>query len=144
MFVQLMSPNSSVFDEFAPPSIDEPPPEVVEEEPKRSKKRGKETITALELREGQSRLYRLSDLAFQTLEDAMRNADYPTATKAAQTVLDRSGFGPKSTVDVNTTHIELADLSLEELADRAERLRKLITAQQERSLPINVTPSKVA
>lgn len=137
-----MSPTDSVFDEFNPTDFDQPgPPLEPEEPPARSRKR-REPITALEVREGMTRLYRLSDIAFMTLEDAMRNADHATATKAAQIVLDRSGFGPKTTVDVNTTHMELSELTLEQLAERAGQLRTLIMSQ--RRLPINVTPEKVA
>ncbi len=91
---------------------------------KRSKNR--ETLNTTEVREGRTRLSGLVDRAFNTLEDAMISADYNTAVKAAQIVLDRSGFGPKSTVDVNSTHIDLSEMTREQLADRAARLSAML------------------
>lgn len=78
---------------------------------------------------GKRRLADMVDRAFQTLEDATVHADFPTAIKAAQIILDRAGFGPKSTVDVNTTTIDLSALSREELAARASKIVDMLRAQ---------------
>jgi hypothetical protein len=108
----------SVFDHS---SIPADPEQVPENEPrKRSNKRPE--LTSLELKEGNKSLFSLVDKAFHTLNEAMENADYSTAVKAAQIVLDRTGFGPKSTVDVNNNTFDFSEMSADELASRAEKL----------------------
>lgn len=96
-------------------------PKDTEQKPR---KRGKhrESLTSTEIRQGHAKLLDMVESAFETLEAATREADFPTAIKAAQIILDRAGFGPKSTVDVNTTSLDLSQLSREELAIRAEQL----------------------
>lgn len=106
----------SVFDHSSIPAD----PEVEPEPKKRSNKRPE--LTSLEIKEGNKSLFALVDKAFHTLNDAMENADYSTAVKAAQIVLDRTGFGPKSTVDVNNTHFDFSEMSVDELASRADKL----------------------
>jgi hypothetical protein len=93
-----------------------PPPQVEPEGKPRSKKR---ELTAMEVRTGKTTLLGMVDKAFETLQAAMTEADWPTAIKAAQVILDRTGFGPKTTVDVNSTHVDLSMLSREQLAERA-------------------------
>lgn len=105
-----------------------PIPEAKEEPKKRSKNR--ENLTTSQISTGKRTLIQMVEEAFSTLQDAMREADWPTAIKAATAVLDRSGFGPKTTVDVNTTNIDLSELSKEELADRAARVAALIRGQK--------------
>lgn len=112
---------SSIYD------LNKPAPAPVKEKAaKRSKHR--ETLTPSQLRDGQIRLNEMAEQAFATLEAATIEADWPTAVKAACAVLDRAGFGPKSTVDVNTTHVDLSNLSKEELADRALKVSEMIRA----------------
>lgn len=123
---------ASIFDiSNPPPKTDEPAPA------KRSKH--KETLTSSELVAGRRKLSEMVERAFLALEEAMVHADHPTAVKAATAILDRAGFGPKSTVDVNTTTMDLSALTREELAERASRIAVMIrkSAPQE---PV-VTPS---
>lgn len=107
---------------------------------KRSKSRDLEALTSTQLRHGRMKLADMIDLAFRTLEEAMDNADYNTATRAAVALLDRTGFGPKSTVDVNTTHVNLSEMTNEELAERALRLHAKLAAKKAPGGVIDVTP----
>lgn len=127
---------ASIYDFGGLPQAPKPEPEPK----KRSKKR--ESLSTTEVRQGKLRLAEVVERAFTTLEDAMENADFSTAVKAAQIILDRSGFGPKSTVDVNTTTMDLSSLSREELAERASKISKMLRAQQDAARPvIDVTPT---
>lgn len=92
--------------------------------PKRSKHR--ETLSSTDIVRGRRSLASMVEAAFKTLEDAMIESDYPTAIKAAQIVLDRAGFGPKSSMDITTTSIDLSSLSREELAERALSIARQI------------------
>jgi hypothetical protein len=76
--------------------------------------------------------------AFETLQGAMTAADYSTAIKAAQIILDRAGFGPKSTVDVNTAVIDLSNMSREELAARASAIAQTLREKSDsQTTPVN-------
>ena len=99
-----------------------------EPEPSVPKKRtrSQEPLTASELSSGKRTLYSMVATAFETLQRAMDFADYPTAVKAAQIILDRSGFGPKSTVDFNATLMDLSELSRDELAERALKIAAVL------------------
>jgi len=116
---------------------DPPKPPVMEEDPKRSKKR--ESLNGSQLRAGKLSLLEMVEAAFETLRNAMREADWPTAIKAAQIVLDRAGHGPKSTVDVNTTHRDLSALTQDELKERALQLYQMIG--RERGNPDEKAPT---
>lgn len=107
---------ASVYDELGPPAGPTTP--IEESEKARSKKR----LTPTQIRAGQVKLHKLVDRAFETLDAAMDLADFPTAVKAAQIVLDRTGFGPKTTVDVNSTHVDLTALTTAQLAEFALHL----------------------
>ena len=110
---------ASVYDIDNPfPKPDQP------EKVKRSKHR--EFLTSSELVAGKRKLADMVDRAFLALEEAMVSADHTTAVKAAQIILDRAGFGPKSTVDVNTTTLDLSSLSREELAARASGIADML------------------
>lgn len=115
---------------------DEEPSVVV----KRNKNR--DPLTTTELRQGKQRLFQIVERAFQTLEEAMEKADYSTSVKAALGVLDRTGFGPKSSMDVTTTNIDLSNLTKEELAARAQKVAELIRAAQSKSNVIDVVPTE--
>jgi hypothetical protein len=110
---------SSIFDDD-PIDPNSPPVQGKSEDKKRSKHR--ETLNSSDMTTGRRKLAEMVTEAFNTLQNATREADYPTAIKAAQIILDRAGFGPKSTVDVNTTHVDLSELTREELAERASRI----------------------
>ena len=117
---------ASIFD------FDETPSEPLSSTPtpesssstKRSKNR--EFLSSFEVAKGKRSLASMVEAAFQTLQTAMTEADYPTAIKAAQIVLDRAGFGPKSSMDVTTTNIDLSALTLEELANRAQQMAEVV------------------
>ncbi len=106
-----------------------PPTKEEKKEAKRSKSRPDE-LTSSEIRAGKMRLLEMVETSFKTLEDAMLLADFPTAVKAAQIILDRTGFGPKSTVDVNAVHTDLSELTREQLAERAATLAARIKERQ--------------
>lgn len=116
---------ASIFDS----DPDEPPAEAREREtPSRSKER--KGLTPAQFSQGRRTLYEKVQRAFETLESAMASADFPTAVKAAQIILDRTGYGPKSTVDVNTTAVDLTALSSAELADRARRIAHMLSEKR--------------
>ncbi len=119
---------ASIFDD-----IDIPSRPVVEEPKPRSKKR--EALTGYEVVQGKRRLADMVEIAFDTLEEAAKTADHATAVKAATAILDRAGFGPKSTVDVNTTTIDLTTLSRAELAERASKVHQMLKDAQLKALP---------
>lgn len=104
-----------------------PPRPKEKETGSRDKKR--QSLTPTERAACGRTLFEKVERAFQTLEEAMVNADYSTAVKAAQIILDRSGFGPKSTVDVNQTTMDLSSLSEEQLAERANRVLHMLRAK---------------
>lgn len=104
---------------------DLPPREKDEDEPKKRGK-GRTPLSPAEYAKGKRTLYEMVEVAFKTLLDAMQHGDYNVAAKAAQTVLDRTGFGPKSTVDINTVNVDLTSLSRDELASRAEQIAQQI------------------
>jgi len=128
----------SVFDQFKGSPISAPKAEPL----KRS--RNREVLSSTSLATGKRTLQEKVDLAFATLEDAMIYADYGNAVKAAQIVLDRSGFGPRSTVDVNSTNLDLTELSREQLAERALLLAERIRAKLNKGMDnaLDVSPSK--
>jgi hypothetical protein len=130
----------SIYDLNAPPTPVAAPD--TGEKVVRSRKR--ETLSNTDLVRGKGKLADLVDRAFQTLDEAMTSADHATAIKAAQIVLDRAGFGPKQTVDLNTTTVDLSTLSREELAARAlsvaDRLRKVTGPNGTAPGIVDVTP----
>ena len=111
---------------------DKPTPTLEVEEPKKKRTKNRETtLSPTEKRACQKKLVEMVEGAFNTLESAMKEADFSTAVKAAQIILDRSGFGPKSTVDVNTTSLDLSELTREELAERASRIADRLRMSQD-------------
>ena len=132
---------ANIFDQAPSSPFADPDADTLEARPSRSKKRPE--LTSSQRRAGQVKLLDMVEAAFHTLHEALEHADFSTAIKAAQIILDRSGFGPKSTVDVNNTHIDLSQLSKDELASRALRLAELLRASG-REIPsntIDVTPT---
>jgi len=121
---------ASIFD-LDPNDLPPREPEPV----KRSKHR--ESLSSYELKSGKRKLADMVERAFMCLEEAMVSADHATAIKAAQIILDRSGFGPRTTMDVNSVHIDLSNLSREQLAERAEKISGMLRNQK----VIDVTPT---
>ena len=101
-----------------------PPRPKDQEDSPRSNKR--QSLTPSEFAAAGRTLLAKVEKAFATLEDAMAHADFSTAVKAAQIILDRTGFGPKSTVDVNQTTMDLSNLTEGQLAERAKRVAQLL------------------
>lgn len=124
------------------PPRSEPAPEPI----MRSKHR--QALSQFDLVRGKRSLSALVDRAFETLDEAMISAEHATAIKAALGVLDRAGFGPKSTLDVNQTTVDLTALSRIQLAERALKIHQMIKEREDRkTLPasqstIDVTPTK--
>lgn len=81
----------------------------------RSKKREIEGVGVGALKSGKIKLADLADDAFDTLGRAMKFADWPTAVQASKLILDRSGFGPKSTLTIEEG-MDLSSLTDEQLA----------------------------
>lgn len=102
------------------------PPPPAAPEPRRKRANRRESLTPTEHKSGQRRLYEMVEAAFHTLEEAMQEADYNGAIRAAIAILDRSGFGPKSAIDLTTTNVDLSELTTEQLAARAEAIHKAL------------------
>ena len=105
----------------------------------RSKHR--QALSQFDLVKGKRSLSELVDRAFETLDEAMVSAEHATAIKAALGVLDRAGFGPKSTLDVNQTTIDLTALSRGQLAERALKIHQMLKAREAQRSTIDVTPA---
>ena len=122
---------ASIFDDFEPvsvPSSNEPV------SVHRGKKR--ESLTSAEVTSGKRRLSAMVDRAFDVLSQIVVEADYPTALKAIQIILDRSGFGPKTSLDVTTTSIDLSAMTRDELAARAQQIATTLrTKIEEQKIP---------
>lgn len=106
---------ANVFDLIQPTAlIDEPVKRA------RNNKIRQERLSPSELREGKSRLANLSEESMETLQEAMRFAEYPAAIQAAKIVLDRSGFGPSSTLHIDVSALE--EVPTEQLLSRGMEL----------------------
>lgn len=68
------------------------------------------------------RLMMLIEPAFEMLMRAMESNDMKSGVRAAEIILDRAGFGPQSTLRIEDERDNLANLSTDELQQRAERL----------------------
>jgi hypothetical protein len=125
----------SIFDaDFKPELMD---PEEDTSSNKRSNKRDL-SLSKLDVMSGRKTLGQMVAIAFDTLQEAMQHADHNTAVKAAQILLDRAGFGPKTTVDINSTHIDLTELTREQLAERAAQLsERLRNEKQVKAITVN-------
>lgn len=107
---------ASIFDDYDP---NESISESVTEDKSSGRNKKRLSLTPAEVTKGKRRLSEMVESAFKALEEAVKNADYAVATKAAQIILDRAGFGPRSSVDLTTTAVDLSNLTREELAERA-------------------------
>jgi hypothetical protein len=114
-----------IFDDHLPPVIPSKPRERT-----RSNRREVEPIATSSIRAGKIQLSELVGLAFDTLELAMHNAEWPIAVQAAKLVLDRAGFGPSSTLKIDDS-LDLSELSDEELCNFALRLGKAMKTPSE-------------
>jgi hypothetical protein len=68
------------------------------------------------------RLLYLVEPALRVLNKAMAGADQNLAVKAAQIILDRSGFHPHATLEIEEKPVDLSNLTTEQLKRRASRL----------------------
>jgi len=125
---------TNIFDEHLPPLPSKE--ESATEERSRSNKRDVEGVGVLALRRGQIRLQELSGEAFDTLREAMRFAEYPVAVSAAKAVLDRSGFGPTSTLKIQEGDLE--ELSTSELAALAIKLASRLAPNHQSESNVSV------
>jgi hypothetical protein len=91
-------------------------------------RRGRLLLTAADLAEGKKVLAGMINGAMIRLHEIIEQGDDQTAIKAIQILLDRSGFGPKSSLDVTTTSVDLSSLSRAELADRASAIERRLRA----------------
>lgn len=93
------------------------------------------------------RLLMMVEPAFEMLVKAMESDDIRSGVKAAEIILDRAGFGPKSTVMVEDNRDNLANLTREELAQRAaslaERARSQVPAPVIEEGETDSTPTNV-
>lgn len=109
--------------------FDEDIPQKKKDKTRASKADERVKLSPQELAEGKSKLFKMVTRAFDTLEQAMNEGDFNNAVKAAQIILDRTGFGPKSSIDVSATIQDLSGLSHEELATRAQKLLEQLRAK---------------
>jgi uncharacterized lipoprotein NlpE involved in copper resistance len=118
---------TNIFDEHLPPIKP-----LTEEEKKlrgyatdsRTNKRREVALpSANEIKKGAVKLAELASRAFETLEEAMDNAEWPVAVQAAKMVLDRAGYGSTSTLNLND-NTDLTNLSDNDLATVALLLAK--------------------
>lgn len=77
-----------------------------------------------------SRLLAMSDEALDALHEAMAKGDWPVVVRTAFGILDRSGFGPSSTVKLDTTENDLKQLTDTELEARTQQVLRLIAARK--------------
>lgn len=80
------------------------------------------------------KLHQAVPKAIRALEQAMTNGEYGEMIRAAQVILDRAGYGPKSVVQIEEAPDDLSDLSKEELAERAARLVRELSAKDKKSV----------
>ena len=77
------------------------------------------------IRAAKKRMLEMADGAMLALQDAIDNGDHKESVSAARIVLDRSGLGPTSTIDLNEKNGDsYSTMSSSELADAARRLAK--------------------
>ena len=121
--------------------FDEIPPDLQAQVPRIASKRSGHRETPLqcelslqELREGRQGLKHLVNASLEVLGLILLEGDYKDALRAAQIILDRSGFGPKSTLEVNTTFTDLSELSRAELAERASAIAETLRAQAQKEV----------
>lgn len=115
---------TNIFDDHLPPLPK--PDESKQPQRTRSNKRQVEKPSSLFLKKGAIRLEDMVGMAFDTIQEAMQFADYSVAVQASKLVLDRSGFGPSSTLRVEDA-TDLSNLSTEELALLAIKLSQCLS-----------------
>lgn len=105
---------------------DRPTPRIEPEPEPITRMKRRQSLSSYDLMKGKRSLGALVERAFDTLDEAMISAEHATAIKAALGVLDRAGFGPRSTLDVNQTTVDLTEFTREQLAERAIKVANLI------------------
>ena len=94
----------------------------------------------------QRRLLALQEKSVGVLEEIFAASDDKTRLSAVIAVLDRTGFGPKSTVEVKDAPEDLSQLSAEELAARTDAVSERARSAASRlrnQLRMNVAPDHV-
>ena len=75
------------------------------------------------IRAAKKRLLEMADSAMVALQDALDHGDHKESTHAARIVLDRSGLGPTSTIDLHDkSGDDYSRMSGDELAEKARQL----------------------
>jgi hypothetical protein len=74
-------------------------------------------------REIQELIHSVIPKAIAALEDAIANADHPTAIRAAAEILDRAGFGRHATLAIEDRRSDVQQLSDEDLLSQFEHIR---------------------
>jgi hypothetical protein len=117
---------TNIFEEHLPP-IHKSTEKAVDLEKLKGRQRKREVVSLApsDIRDGQLKLKELTTKAFETLETAMNEADFPTAVSAAKLVLDRAGFGPSQTIKVEE-NLDLSGYSSDELKEFAARLAGVV------------------
>lgn len=78
-------------------------------------------------RMAKTRMLQMVGPALDVLAEAMQQADWPIAVKAATAILDRAGIGPHATIDVVDTSTDVLErMSDEQLENRALTLANMI------------------
>lgn len=77
-----------------------------------------------------ARLLAMSDEALDALHEAIAKGDWPVVVRTAFGILDRSGFGPSSTVKIDNTEADLKQLTDVELEARTQQVLRLIAARK--------------
>lgn len=67
--------------------------------------------------------------------------DWATRVNAAKAILDRTGFGPKSTITLEKAPNEFAAMSTEDLAAELQDLADEVRVRMNQRLPTNQRPS---
>lgn len=97
--------------------------------------------------EAKRQLMCMLEPAFAALMRAMDSDDMKSAVRAAEIILDRAGFGPKATLEIEDTRDNLANTSGEELLKRIDLLKSrattLLQAKNENVVEGEVTDSSV-
>ena len=132
---------ASIFDfpEITPETqspLDSPPSKA------KTGRRGRLLITAADLAEGKRVLAGMISGAMVRLHEIIETGSDQDALKGIQMLLDRSGFGPKSAIDVTTTNIDLTNVSIQDMMDRVRAIESQSLATGTDGRPIVVPTVK--
>lgn len=100
-------------------------------------------IRPLSKQEARAKLQHAVPKAIFALESAMTNGDYPEMVRAATAILDRAGYGPKQTVQIEEAPEDLSTLSESELRARVQRIYDLLHGKESKPLPLEPVTGSV-